>query len=99
MALRPLNPYTSRIKQRYDLNSVYIFSGDATKEALALIAEEGSIYRGTVDLYPFKGGYESAKYLYEMATKGLPAEPKKVFLPYVPVPQEDVISGKYKPAY
>lgn len=76
-----------------------VFSGDATKEALALIAEEGSIYRGTVDLYPFKGGYESAKYLYEMATKGLPAEPKKVFLPYVPVPQEDVISGKYKPAY
>ena len=76
-----------------------VFSGDATKEALALIKEPDSIYRGTVDLFPFKGGYEAAKILYEQATKGIPAEPTKVFLPYVPVPQADVISGKYKPAY
>ena len=76
-----------------------VFSGDATSEALALIKEEGSIYRGTVDLYPFKGGYDCAKILYRMATEGIPAEPEKVFLPYVPVPQEDVISGKYQPAY
>ncbi len=76
-----------------------VFSGDATKEALALITEKDSIYRGTVDLFPYKGGYESAKILYELATKGAGKEPRKEFLPYVPVPQEDVLSGKYKPAY
>lgn len=35
-----------------------VFSGDATDEALTYIAEEDSIYRGTVDLFPYKGGYE-----------------------------------------
>ena len=39
-----------------------VFSGDATDEALTYIAEEDSIYRGTVDLFPYKGGYESAFY-------------------------------------
>ena len=76
-----------------------VFSGDATAEALAIIKDPESIYRGTVDLFPFKGGYESAKIMYEMATKGIPADSKKVFLPYVPVPKADVLSGKYKPAY
>lgn len=75
-----------------------VFSGDATAECLALIKEDG-IYRGTVDLYPFKGGYESAMILYDMVTKGIPAEPKEVFLPYVPVPKADVLSGKYVPSY
>lgn len=76
-----------------------VFSGDATRECLAIMQEPDSIYRGTVDLYPYKGGYESVKYMYEMATKGIPSEPKKVFLPYVTVPQADVLSGKYKATY
>ncbi|HIV15057.1 MAG TPA: sugar ABC transporter substrate-binding protein [Candidatus Avisuccinivibrio pullicola] len=76
-----------------------VFSGDATRECLALMQEPDSIYRGTVDLYPYKGGYESAKYLYEMVQNGLPAEPVKTQLPYVEVPQADVLSGKYKASY
>lgn len=76
-----------------------VFSGDATRECLALMQEPDSIYRGTVDLYPFKGGYESAKYLYEMVQNGIPKEQVKTSLPYVTVPQADVLSGKYKATY
>ena len=72
-----------------------VFSGDATPEALALMQEPDSIYRGTADLHPFKGGYETIKYLYEMVQNGAPAEPKVIELPYGPVPQADVLSGKY----
>jgi len=74
-----------------------VFSGDATAEALACMKEKNSIYRGTVDLFPYKGGYESAKILYDYVTKGVPAKQQVIMLPYVPVPQADVLSGKYKP--
>ena len=76
-----------------------VFSGDATREALALIEQEGSIYRGTVDLYPFKGGYESTKIMYDMIQNGIPKEQTVRMLPYVEVPQADVMSGKYKATY
>lgn len=76
-----------------------VFSGDATREALALIQEEGSVYRGTVDLYPFKGGYESVKIMYDMIQNGIPAEQHVEMLPYVEVPQADVVSGKYQATY
>ncbi|MGN0908758.1 MAG: sugar ABC transporter substrate-binding protein [Succinivibrio sp.] len=76
-----------------------VFSGDATREALELIKDPDSIYRGTVDLFPFKGGYESAKILYEMATKGIPAKQRVETLPYVRVPKADVVSGKYTATY
>lgn len=73
-----------------------VFSGDATAEALACMKEKNSIYRGTVDLYPYKGGYESAKILYKYVTERIPAKQETIMLPYVPVPQADVLSGKYK---
>ena len=76
-----------------------VFSGDATKECLALMQEPDSIYRGTVDLYPFKGGYEMVKYLHDIVQKGKPSKAVEDNLPYVPVPQADLLSGKYKPAY
>ena len=76
-----------------------VFSGDATREALALIQEPNSIYRGTVDLYPFKGGYESVKIMYDMIQNGIPEEQVTRMLPYVEVPQADVLSGKYKATY
>ncbi len=75
-----------------------VFSGDATAECLALMKEENSIYRGTVDLFPYKGGYESAKILYKYVTEGIPADQETIYLPYVPVPKEDYLSGKYVPA-
>lgn len=73
-----------------------VFSGDATDEALTYIAEEDSIYRGTVDLFPYKGGYESAFYLYKYATEGIPEEQETVYLPYVKVPKADVLDGTYE---
>ncbi len=72
-----------------------VFSGDATDEALTYIAEENSIYRGTVDLFPYKGGYESAYYLYLYATEGAPESQNTVYLPYVKVPKTDVMDGTY----
>ena len=72
-----------------------VFSGDATAEALTYIAEENSIYRGTVDLFPYKGGYESAYYLYLYATEGAPESQNTVYLPYVKVPKTDVMDGTY----
>lgn len=73
-----------------------VFSGDATEEALSYIREEDSIYRGTVDLSPYKGGYESARILYKYITEGIPAEQETIFLPYVEVPKKDVLDGTYK---
>ncbi len=72
-----------------------VFSGDATDEALTYIAEENSIYRGTVDLFPYRGGYESAYYLYLYATEGAPESQNTVYLPYVKVPKTDVMDGTY----
>lgn len=72
-----------------------VFSGDTTEEALTYIAEENSIYRGTVDLFPYKGGYESAYYLYLYATEGAPESQNTVYLPYVKVPKTDVLDGTY----
>ena len=72
-----------------------VFSGDATDEALTYIAEENSIYRGTVDLFPYKGGYESAYYLYLYATEGAPESQNTVYLPYVKVPKTDGMDGTY----
>lgn len=73
-----------------------VFSGDATAEALDLIKKPDSIYRGTVDLFPYKGGYESAEILYKWATEGVPAEPETIMFPYVAVPQADVLDGSYE---
>jgi ribose transport system substrate-binding protein len=74
-----------------------VFSGDATAEALACMREKNSIYRGTVDLFPYKGGYESAKILYKYVTKGVPAAQETIMLPYVPVPQQNLLNGTYVP--
>lgn len=78
-------------------NEFGVFSGDATAECLALMKEPNSIYRGTVDLFPYKGGYESAMILYRYVTEGIPAQQETIMLPYVPVPKEDYLSGKYVP--
>jgi ABC-type sugar transport system substrate-binding protein len=78
-------------------NDRAVFSGDATAECLALMEEDDSIYRGTVDLFPYKGGYESAEILYRYVTEGIPTDQETIMLPYVPVPREDLLDGTYKP--
>jgi ABC-type sugar transport system substrate-binding protein len=78
-------------------NDRAVFSGDATAEALACMRENNGIYRGTVDLFPYKGGYESAMILYKYVTEGIPPAQETIMLPYVPVPRADLLSGKYIP--
>lgn len=65
-----------------------VFSGDATSDALSMMVSQNSIYRGTVDLAPTKGGYESIKILYDMVQNGVPKKPVERELPYIPVSQE-----------
>ncbi len=89
--------YQAMVNAGKEGDNYAVFSGDATSECLALMREPNSIYRGTVDLFPYKGGYESAKILYKYVTEGIPAEQETIMLPYVAVPQEDLLSGAYVP--
>lgn len=66
-----------------------VFSGDASFDALSMMISPNSIYRGTVDLAPIKGGYESIKILYDMLQNGTPKQPVKKELPYIPVSQKE----------
>lgn len=77
-------------------DKVAVFSGDATDEALNAMKEENTIYRGTVDLYPYKAGFESAKKLFEYVQKGRPIEQEDIFLKPVAVPLKDLLDGTYK---
>ncbi len=87
--------YQAMVNAGKEGDNYAVFSGDATDEALSYISEEDSIYRGTVDLFPYKGGYESAIYMYQYATEGIPEDQVTVYLPYVPVPKADVLDGTY----
>lgn len=49
-----------------------VFSGDKTDEAVALMLEEGSIYRGTADLVPYQSGYDAVYMAYDYLTNGFP---------------------------
>ena len=71
-----------------------IFSGDATPEAISLMSDQSSVYRGTVDLMPYQAGYLTIEYLYEMIQNGAPAEPRKLYIPFKPVTEADVLTGK-----
>lgn len=73
-----------------------VFSGDATPEVISLMNDQGSIYRGTVDLMPYDAGYHTIEYLYDMVQNGAPAEPLKLSIPFEPVSEADVLSGKFQ---
>lgn len=75
---------------------VAVFSGDATDEALNDMKKKDTIYRGTVDLVPYKSGYECAEKLYDMITKGIPSKQQTQYYNPLPVPLKDLLSGKYK---
>jgi ribose transport system substrate-binding protein len=58
-----------------------IFSGDKTEEAIGYMKQEGSIYRGTVDLAPFDSGYKAV-------------EIERQPLGMVPFTQAEALAGK-----
>ncbi len=76
-----------------------VFSGDATRDALLLMQEPDSIYRGSVDLNPYRCGYESIMAMYDMIQNGAPEEPKVETFPYVQVSQKMVLSGVFNATY
>jgi ABC-type sugar transport system substrate-binding protein len=90
--------YQAMVTNRKTGRDRAVFSGDATAETLNLMKEPNSIYRGTVDLAPWQGGYESAQMLYDWIVSGtIPSSPKTVMFNPIPVPVGDLLSGKYKP--
>lgn len=75
---------------------VAVFSGDATAEALALMQEENSIYRGTVDLSPYQAAYDTVYKFVEMIENGQKNEEQEVFrFDMVMVPVADLLDGTY----
>ncbi len=75
---------------------VAVFSGDATDEALNAMLEDNTIYRGTVDLFPYACGYESAYQLVYYIMNGKPAATKTVIFDPVLVPLADLLDGTYE---
>lgn len=73
------------------------FSGDATSEILAAMREEGSFYRGTVDLVPYQCGYDVAKKMYEFVVNGAPSEPEWLWFQPQPITQQELLDGTYNP--
>lgn len=75
---------------------VAVFSGDATDEALNDMLQDNTIYRGTVDLSPYKCGYESAYQLVYYCINGKPSETKTQGFTPVMVPLADLLDGTYE---
>jgi ribose transport system substrate-binding protein len=92
-----LGGYQAMVSAHISGEDKAVFSGDATAECLADMKKPNSIYRGTVDLFPYKAGYESAKTLIKYIREGIPAQQETTIFAPVPVPVEDLLSGKYVP--
>ena len=58
------------------------------------MSDQSSVYRGTVDLMPYQAGYLTIEYLYDMVQNGAPSEPRKLYIPFKPVTEADVLTGK-----
>ena len=97
----PLGAYEAILGMGLDeqaMSEFYIGGADATPEACAKMMEEGSIYRATVDLAPYQTGLDCVTMLAEFLANGIPEEAPVTYFNYVPVWQEDVISGAFVPA-
>ena len=97
----PLGAYEAILGMGLDeqaMSEFYIGGADATPEACAKMMEEGSIYRATVDLAPYQTGLDCVNMLAEFLANGIPEEAPVTYFNYVPVWQEDVISGAFVPA-
>ena len=97
----PLGAYEAILGLGLDeqaMSEFYIGGADATPEACAKMVEEGSIYRATVDLAPYQTGLDCVNMLAEFLANGIPEEATVSYFNFVPVWQEDVISGAFVPA-
>lgn len=92
-----LGGYQAMVSSNISGDDRAVFSGDATSECLESMKKPNSIYRGTVDLFPYKAGYESAKILIKYIKEGIPAQQETTVFAPVPVPVDDLVTGKYVP--
>ena len=76
----------------------YLVGGaDATAEAIAKMKEENSVYRATVDIFPYQTGMNCAEGMMRYLKNGTPDETETFYFDMSPVLQDDVLSGKYVP--
>lgn len=78
------------------LETFYVGGADATPEAIAKMAEEGSIYRATVDLAPYQTGLDCVNAIHDIVESGtMPtgSSVKTAYFPTDPVTQEMVLEG------
>ena len=76
----------------------YVGGADATDEAIAKMKEADSVFRMSVDLAPYITGRQCVDKMVEYVKNGAPAESEFFWFPMVPVWQDEVVSGKWKPA-
>lgn len=74
----------------------YVGGADATPEALAKMKEEGSVYRATIDLFPFDYGYDMVARFHEIKDNVPTEQQDPVYFDTNPIWQEDVLSGDYE---
>lgn len=73
----------------------FVGGADATAEAIAKMKEENSVYRATVDIFPYQTGMNCAECMLNYIKNGTPDEVQTFYFDMSPVLQEDVLSGKY----
>ena len=71
----------------------YVGGADATPEAIAKMKEEGSVYRATVDIIPFKTGLDTVDFIQEFIANGVPDVAPVDYYTMEDVWQEDAIAG------
>lgn len=69
-----------------------VFSGDKTDEAVALMLEDGSIYRGTADLVPYQSGYDAVYLAYDYLQNGFPQERISAPMFMAPITVDDLMA-------
>lgn len=75
----------------------FVGGADATAEAIAKMKEENSVYRATVDIFPYQTGMNCAEGMMRYLKNGTPDETETFYFDMSPVLQDDVLSGKYVP--
>lgn len=77
-------------------DKVAVFSGDATDEVLDIMKDGDTIYRGTVDLSPYKAAYDTVVKAADMVKNKQKNDKQEVFgFDMVMAPIDDLLDGTY----
>jgi len=89
----PLGAYEAVKGMGKTSDDFYIGGGDATPEAIEKMKEEGSVYRATVDIRPYKTGIDCVTTIADFLANGIPEEAPVSYFDMIPVWQKDVLEG------